>query len=274
MTDRLEGGVANELALFAGAGGGILGSHLLRWRTVCAVEVEPYRREILLRRQRDGLLSMFPIWDDVRTFDGRPWRGIVDVVTAGFPCQPFSCAGKRAGADDERNLWPETIRIIGEVGPRYALLENVPGLFATDYFGQILGDLAEAGYDARWDIVSAAETGAPHRRERLWILADAGQQLRQEIWTASATDKSTSNVHDQRRCADVADAASQQGRRLFQPRIQSDTRNSDWWAAEPDVGRVANRLAARVDRLAAIGDGQVPAVVVKAWDLLTHDRPA
>jgi DNA (cytosine-5)-methyltransferase 1 len=113
----------NELALFAGAGGGLLASRLLGWQTVCAVELEPYCREVVLRRQRDGLLDLFPIWDDVRTFDGRPWRGVVDIVSAGFPCQPFSVAGQRHGKNDERNLWPDTARLLGEVGCRYTILE-------------------------------------------------------------------------------------------------------------------------------------------------------
>ena len=83
----------NELALFAGAGGGILGGKLLGWRTVCAVEWEPYPASVLCARQNDGLLPPFPIWDDVQTFDGKPWRGIVDVVSGGFPCQDISAAG-------------------------------------------------------------------------------------------------------------------------------------------------------------------------------------
>jgi len=161
----------NELALFSGAGGGILGGKLLGWRTVCAVEIDPYCREVLLRRQRDGVLPLFPIWDDVRTFDGRPWESLVDVISAGFPCQPFSVAGKRAGEGDERNMWPDTIRIIRDVRPRFCLLENVPGLLSSGYFGQVLGDLAASGYDARWDCFSAASIGAPHRRDRLWIVA-------------------------------------------------------------------------------------------------------
>lgn len=90
----------NELALFTGTGGGLLGSRLLGWTPVCAVEKESYCREVLLRRQRDGLLDLFPIWDDIRTFDGSPWRGAVDIVTAGFPCQPFSAAGTRRGELD------------------------------------------------------------------------------------------------------------------------------------------------------------------------------
>ena len=160
-----------ELALFAGAGGGILGTKLLGWRVVCAVEINPYCREVLLRRQEEGILEAFPIWDDVRTFDGKPWRGKVDVVTAGFPCQPWSVAGKQRGEVDERNLWPDTIRIIGEVRPRYCLLENVPNLLVHEYFGTILRDLAESGYDARWKVISAAEVGAPHLRNRIWVVA-------------------------------------------------------------------------------------------------------
>lgn len=126
----------NELALFAGAGGGILGAKLLGWRTVCAVEKEPYCREVLLRRQRDGVLPLFPIWDDIRTFDGREWRGLVDVVTAGFPCQPFSSAGKRQGDADERNMWPHTIRVIDEIRPQICLLENVPNLLGCRHHQQ------------------------------------------------------------------------------------------------------------------------------------------
>lgn len=161
----------NELALFAGVGGGILGGLLCGFRTVCAVEIEPYCREVLLRRQRDGVLPMFPIWDDVRTFDGRPWRGLVDVITAGFPCQPFSVAGKGEAEDDSRNMWPDTIRIIGEVQPVACLLENVPGLLAHEYSRTIFGELAAAGFDAEWASISAEELGAPIVRERLFIVA-------------------------------------------------------------------------------------------------------
>lgn len=161
----------NELALFAGIGGGILGTHLLGFRTICAVEKEPYCREVLLQRQIDGMLPMFPIWDRVETFRGEPWKGIIDIVSAGFPCQGFSLAGKRLGEKDERNMWPETIRVIREVAPRYAFLENVPGLISSGYFGHILQDLAEAGYDAKWCVLGADDVGAPHRRKRLWILA-------------------------------------------------------------------------------------------------------
>ena len=113
----------NELALFAGAGGGLLASRLLGWRTVCAVEFDGYRRAVLAARQDDGSLEPFPIWDDVRTFDGLPWRGRVDVVSGGFPCQAYSSAARGRNTTDD--LWPEMRRIVAEVAPRYVFAENV-----------------------------------------------------------------------------------------------------------------------------------------------------
>lgn len=162
-----------ELALFAGAGGGILAGHILGWRTVCAVEYAAYPRSVLLARQRDGLLPAFLIWDDVRTFDGKPWRGHVDVVSGGFPCQDISIAGKGDGLDGERSgLWTEMARIIGEVQPRFAFVENSPMLTSRG-LDRVLGDLSTLGYNAEWGVVGADDAGAPHRRERIWILAYA-----------------------------------------------------------------------------------------------------
>lgn len=302
-----------ELALFAGGGGGLLGTHLLGFIPVCAVEKEPYRREVLLRRQRDGVFPLFPIWDDVRTFDGRPWRGKVDIVTAGFPCQPFSVAGKQRGAADERNMWPDTIRIIREVGPRHCILENVPQLVRHDYFGVILGDLAEAGFDAKWDIVSAADVGAPHLRRRLWIVADAKHG---RIPQRRGIETTLSDLREQRRiCGDEPQGVQQQAGNILpnpqRPECESGTRgrgvreddsdvananiiglqkrkatwadnsgtestSTGWWDRDPAegpvesrLGRVASRIPNRVDRLAGIGDAQVPAVVVAAWTLLS-----
>lgn len=160
----------NELALFAGAGGGILGGKLLGWRTVCAVEWEPYPASVLCARQNDGLLPPFPIWDDVQTFDGKPWAGIVDVVSGGFPCQDISAAGKGAGIDGERSgMWREMARIIHEVRPRYAFVENSPMLTSRG-LGTVLGDLAAMGFDARWGVLGAADVGANHQRDRIWIV--------------------------------------------------------------------------------------------------------
>jgi DNA (cytosine-5)-methyltransferase 1 len=157
--------VLNELALFAGAGGGILGGKLLGWRTVCAVERDAYAAAVLAQRQNDGLLDIFPIWSDVVTFDGRPWRGIVDVVSGGFPCQAWSnaCAGKNR-AD---NLWPQMLRIVGEVCPKFIFAENV------DEGAIVMAqkDLADCGYKTSRCKLSAKDLGADHIRERWWLLA-------------------------------------------------------------------------------------------------------
>ena len=173
-------GKLTEMSLFSGYGGFTLALRLagLSTRTVCYVEWDKYCQQVIQARIGDGHLDDAPIWDDIKSFDPGPWRGTVDILSAGFPCQPHSNAGLRKGADDDRNLWPDTLRIIGEVGPRLAILENVPGILVggdgrPPYGGTVVGQLAEVGYDAEWRIVSAADAGAPHLRNRWWLLAYA-----------------------------------------------------------------------------------------------------
>jgi DNA (cytosine-5)-methyltransferase 1 len=271
----------NELALFAGAGGGILGGHLLGWRTVCAVEWEPYPASVLAQRQNDGLLPAFPIWDDVRTFDGHAWRGVVDVVSGGFPCQDISVAGKGAGIDGTRSgMWGHMARIIGEVRPRYVFVENSPALI-TRGLGRVLGDLAALGYDCRWTVLGAADVGAPHQRDRIWIVANStgtggdawSLQVKRSNGRSLESGPSTELVKSSCSSAFVADSDSSQreGNKRPQRKTQERTElgESGWWTTEPDVGRVAHGVAARVDRLKAIGNGQVPLCAATAWRLLT-----
>lgn len=226
----------NELALFTGIGGGLLASKLLGWRTVCYVENNEYCVEVLKARIKDGYLDDAPIWDDVRTFDGRPWRGSVDIITAGFPCQPFSVAGKNKGKADERNMWPDTIRIIREVRPRYVFLENVPNLLIHEYFGTILGSLVEGGYDCRWDCISAKAVGASHQRNRLWIVAHAGHRRRGNVRSIEKGHKPSSgwSSDSDPPCGSgdelqvVADTKGKQNRRLqfrgIQPNVKASNR--------------------------------------------------
>jgi DNA (cytosine-5)-methyltransferase 1 len=163
-------------------------------------------------------------------------------------CQPFSVAGKRRGADDERNLWPETIRVIRELRPRYAFLENVPGLLAHSYFGTVLGELAEAGYDAEWGCFTAAEVGASHKRERLFVLAHARGTPIRTIGRGLRTEPAGSSF----------------------PPGPNDT---DAWARvlsevpslEPAVCRVVTGVPDRTHRLAALGDAVVPAQAAMAF---------
>ena len=167
-----------ELHLFAGAGGGILGGMLLGHTPVCAVELDAYCRKVLQARQADGWLPQFPIYEDVRKFDGTAWRGRVDVVAGGFPCQPWSQAGKHKGADDPRHLWPDMARIVEEVRPTYVFAENV-SLAALQ---EPWRDLRGLGYRVPPALcVAASDVGAPHLRKRWWMLgADTDSGRRQE----------------------------------------------------------------------------------------------
>ena len=160
------------LSLCSGAGGLDLGLQIAlpSCRTIGLVERDAFAAAVLVARMLDGSLDDAPIWDDVGTFDGRPWRGAVDIVTAGYPCQPFSVAGKRRGADDPRHLWPHVARIIGEIEPPFVFLENVAHHLRLG-FPEVAAGLVCMGYKLAAGLFTAAEVGAPHKRERLFILA-------------------------------------------------------------------------------------------------------
>ena len=272
-------GQLRELALFAGAGGGILGGKLLGWRTVCAVEWDAYAASVLVARQNDKTLEPFPIWDDIQTFDGRPWRGRVDVISGGFPCQDISAAGKGAGIDGERSgMWSHMARIVGEVLPRFVFVENSPMLVGRG-LARVIGDLTALGYDCRWGVLGADDVGAPHERKRLWLVAyaDSVRQLQpqgaeQDKWGRSGDSGQEKNLPH-------ADLPHDQGRRLSSGSpAQSAKSNShrSWWGSDPadnpesGLGRMAYGMANRVDRLKAIGNGQVPLVAATAWQILTE----
>lgn len=404
-----------HLSLFTGAGGGEVAAKLLGWHTLGYVEFNDYCQQVLQARVNDGLYNKAPIFTDVREFlqsgCAKQYRGFIDVVSAGFPCQPFSNAGKRQSENDTRNMWPQTIDVIRQVRPKIAYLENVPGLLSAGeklalmaytkirqsdlfnpnnnqqisarfkryylsvkgptYFGRILGQLAEAGYDAEWLVLSAKQVGAPHLRNRIVVMAytpgqptwrlpqraqpththtgqpgehvahtnsqphgqqhhhaqagtnhhepdnelanaqgqrcsEAGQGKQRP--SQRATGRSTKLSHADRtrrkkqhtacqpgqpgqhtgafdsrindgRTRDVANAnGDQQQRRgiddqVGRQRCQKKTEENDntagtQWSVEPSVGRVANGVAHRFDRLTAIGNGQVPHQMVAAWYVL------
>ena len=167
----------NYLSLFSGAGGGDLAfQHLLEsFKCIGYVEIEEYCQQIIAQRIKDGFMHDAPIFTDIKAFINSGccefYRGVTDLITGGFPCQPFSIAGKRQAEDDSRNQWPNTIECIRRIRPRFAFLENVPGLLSTEYVRRIYGDLAEIGYNARWCVLGADDCGAPHKRKRWWCLA-------------------------------------------------------------------------------------------------------
>lgn len=230
----------------------MLGTKLLGFRCVGYVEWEPYCQAVLSQRIADGHLDEAPIFGDVREFvqsgAASQYLGVADVVSAGFPCQPHSVAGRRLAGDDERNLWPATRDVICAVAPAYVLLENVAGLLSSGYFGVVLGDLADLGLDAEWGVFRASREGAGHQRERLFIVAsdpDRSRLERGEQWAKG-------------RLQPLDNLAA---RKRF-PQSLHDL-------PEPRVLGVGNGFPNRVDRTRAIGNAQVPAVVVRAWTELT-----
>jgi len=336
----------NTFHLFAGAGGGILGDVLLGHNPIGACEIEPYPRDVLLARQRDGHLPDFPIWDDVATLDGNPWRGSVDVLCGGFPCQDISAAGKGAGITGERSgLWKEYSRLIGEMRPRFVFAENSP-LLRTRGLGVVLEDLAALGYNARWGIIGAGAVGAPHKRDRMWVLAYANvprdgaskgnadkdwseiikerqdeSQLESSGFSEDVAYTNRSGSDEDRSASELRTSGIEQSPK--DSRITNETEGREvtgWWytdpaelpnaegqgtgtlrhcgeaegevsgnpaqhigecsseasqgpedsATEPAVGRVAHGVANRVDRLKAIGNGQVPQCAAVAFSILSE----
>ena len=158
------------LDLFSGIGGFSLGLEAAGMETIAFCEFDKHAQKVLKKHW-----PCVPIHDDIRTLDGKQYRGTVDVICGGFPCQDLSVAGKQAGFDGERSsLYTEMLRVISECLPRYAIFENVTGLLAGEsgrWFGQFLYDLASIGYDAEWHCISASELGAYHHRDRVWIIA-------------------------------------------------------------------------------------------------------
>ena len=288
-----------ELSLFTGGGGGILGSYLLGWKVLAAVEIDRYPRDVLLQRQRDGILPHFPIWDDIRTFNGYPWRGWIDIVTGGFPCQDISFAGKGSGITGPRSgLWKEMVRVVYEVKPRFVFVENVPALLNRG-MGVVLGDLAAMGYDARWCVLGADDVGAPHIRKRVWILAypngKSGKKKEKTGWTETTFRRTitrcglwwwdidpadlpdTNKFNDDLGRFGASEIQQQKSSEISECEISPPIgkgsvagETEEDWPVESWVGRVAHGIRSRVDRLKALGNSQVPAVAAIAFVILSE----
>ena len=273
-------------SLFSGIGGIDLG--LERAGMTCAwqVEIDPWCRQVLTKH-----------WPNVRRYEdvsavGGDTLEPVDVIAGGFPCQDVSVAGQRAGIQDgnRSGLWSEFHRIIRELRPRYVFVENVPGLL-TNGMGRVLGDLADIGYDAEWEVLSAADVGAPHLRKRVFIVAHTqivqcnGRNDNSRICQQGGT---VSKFGNRSRTKDVADAISNATGATYRSSGRSSEQRWDdesvgqrdtvgshtgdgsadvsdaqrerenWWTTEPDVGRVANGVPRRVDRLKGLGNAVVP----------------
>lgn len=282
------------LALCAGVGGLELGLHIAEpgYQTVCYVEREAFAASTLVARMEDQALDRAPLWDDVTTFDGRPWRGKVHLVTGGYPCQPFSFAGKRKGEDDPRHLWPHIARIIGEVEPEWCFFENVEG-HLTLGAAQVFEDLRGLGYTVKAGMFSALEIGATHLRRRLFILAhNDNVPLLQPDRTGILDQRyEVPERSDTKRCADCARqggppvdadvafdpelewrAVGRGHLPLFPPAPFEVGRWTEVLSRHPDLQPellgLDNGVADRMDRSNAAGNGVVSLAAAHAWRTL------
>ena len=239
-------------SLFAGIGGFDLGLERAGMSVAWQSEIDPYASAVLRKHWPD-----VPNLGDIRNIRNPP---TVDVLCGGFPCQDISVAGKGAGIEGERSgLWREYARIIGEVRPRFVVVENVAALLGRG-LGRVLGDLSEIGYDAEWHCISAAHVGAPHIRERIWIVAYPDPM--RELQPQGGEQDQRGRIGDRRE--DVADPHNSRRIKQWRPfAIREEfvaAERGGWWRAEPDVGRVADGIPARVDRIRCLGNAIVPQI--------------
>ncbi len=270
------------VSLFAGIGGIDLGLERAGMTTVAQVENDPWCNQVLEKHWPN-----VPRWQDIHDVDPKELPDH-DLIAGGFPCQPVSLAGTRLAQDDPRWLWPEYLRIVRVVRPRYVLVENVPGL-ASAGMGDVLGDLAQIGYDCEWQSIPAAFVGAPHLRWRIFIVAypvgarvaadggvrggDAGERSadgRSPVPAGAEVAQPADPLAGGPYLADPADpdgwqngqgkAAVESDGFVFGGTAGRDEPGDGWWAVEPDVGRVAHGVPSRVDRLRGLGNAVVPQV--------------
>lgn len=265
----------NVLDLFSGIGGFSLGLERAGMQTVAFCEIEPYCRAVLKKHWPE-----VPCYDDIKTLTAAKLAtdGIqADIIAGGFPCQDISTAGKRQGIEGKRSgLWKEFYRLICEIRPRYAIVENVAAL-RSNGLSVVLSDLATLGYDAEWHCIPASAVGAPHRRDRIWILAHSQSTELKRKW--SKQDREQNGFADSSKDVAYTSSIGCARPRLFTEWGGAETDGSrqatnafsggigNQWSIEPDVGRVANGIPARVDRLKALGNAvvpQIPEIIGKA----------
>jgi DNA (cytosine-5)-methyltransferase 1 len=257
-------------SLFSGIGGLDLGLERAGMQVIWQSEIDPYACKVLAKHWKD-----VPNHGNIKEIK---WGDVVrpDVICGGYPCQPFSTAGKRKGQDDLRHLWPWVRQAISELRPKYAILENVRGHLSLGGLS-VIGELANIGYDAEWRIVSAASVGANHKRERIIIVAypnNTGSYCSQINSTETRVNAlgrvggRSSNVADTNRLQlddsnfdQCNTSASRKSPSVFSlARGSSNGRTAEHWLSEPDVGRVADGIPNRVDRLRGLGNAVVPQV--------------
>ena len=243
----------NELSLFTGAGGGVLGTTMLGFKHIGYVEWNEHCQRVIAQRIKDGLISNAPIYGDIRTFNSEgyaeSYKGLVDVVSAGFPCQPFSGSGHQLGEEDPRNMWPATISTIRTIRPKIAWLENVPTLLANKYIRRIFADLAKLGMSVRWGVLGTGETGGICTGKRLWILA----------FTPNSSIIKSMDLQN------IFTYSKESLGRQYSGAVSSMLSKDDY----TELKRDSNAVAIGMERLKAIGNGQDPILAATAFRILS-----
>lgn len=289
-----------QLELFAGIGGFGLSGECAGIETVAQVEWNPFCQKVLQKNfpnaQRFG---------DITKFDGKPFRGTIDIISGGFPCQPYSTAGKRLGKEDERHLWPEMLRIIQEVAPRWVVGENVRGIISWNggmVFDEVQSDLEAAGYEVQAFILPAVGVNAPHRRDRVWFIAHANECAAGSPRESGCTEGIRGEIHDEQElrgeqaeqrngCGDVLRATSNPSEPRLPERIQAglggvqpqkgtskrcvsarDNTTGDWgeFPTQSPVCRGNDGIPNRLERIAALGNAIVPQVAYQIFKAIVE----
>ena len=267
-------------SLFSGIGGFDLAAQWMGWNNIFQVEKDDWCRKVLAKN--------FPKTErfaDIKDFTGHEYTNRIDVISGGFPCQPFSVAGQRKGKEDDRYLWEEMLRVIATIKPTYVVGENVTGIIGLA-LDTVLSDLEAQDYTAETFIIPACSKNAWHRRDRVWIVAYANSIGRQDeqkengksVCNGERNNKATEQSREQQQCrigksssvfanTDNTGCEEQRqpitdGKELFAPKCSS------WWQTEPAVGRVVDGLPDRVDRLKGLGNAIVPQVAFEIFSAI------
>jgi len=256
------------LDLFSGIGGIGIGLKPFGVRTVTYCEKDRYAQGVLLSRMQSNDIDRAPIWDDVTTLHADMLPRI-DIIFGGFPCQDISVAGAGAGLEGKRSgLFYEIIRLTKETGSPFVFLENVPAI-RTRGLLQVLKEFTEMGYDCRWTCLSAASVGANHKRERWFLLAYSNSAWKlSEQETRQQSANRTSNSGKVIRNTSSKGFQNRSVEQMEQSKSITQFERPDWWAIEPDVGRVANGIPRRVDRIKCLGNSVVPKQITVAFSKL------
>jgi DNA (cytosine-5)-methyltransferase 1 len=265
-----------HLDLFSGIGGFALAARWMGWETIQFVEIDKFCQKVLNKN-----FPNVPIHGDIKTFDGSKYRGTVDILTGGFPCQPFSVAGKRKGKEDDRHLWPEMFRVIGEIKPRWIVGENVTGIIGLA-LNDVLTALEDKGYNTETYIIPACSLNAPHRRDRIWILANSESNRDKRIGRAvgeaprrseKQNDGLQSNGESKNGMQVLANTYNQRCEEFNATEIPSrsfvDRRGvvNYWndWPSEPALRGSNDGLPNELDRIKSLGNAIVPQVAFEIF---------